>query len=142
MVGSKTEIKAFQAEMALLYEMLAFVREEAERCGFIPQEISKIELAAEEALVNIIHYAFRPEHNNRIIEIESYSLNNSGIKLLIRDQGIEYNPLTNDCPIDPNAPLDERTLGGYGIFFIKNLMDEVHYERQENSNVLTLIKYT
>lgn len=142
MVGSRVGIKAFPAKMQSLYEILAFTREEAEKAGFSPTYISKIELAVEEALVNIINHGYQnsPDTNDSI-DIECSTLNSGGIKIVIRDQGIPYNPLNHKGTVNPQAPLDERTLGGYGIFFILNLMDEVDYTREETSNVLTLIKY-
>lgn len=141
MAGSKVELKGFPAKLECLYEMLAFVREEAERAGFKPQYISKIELAAEEALVNIISYGYQKETaNNGSIDLECSTLPQGGIRIQIKDQGIPYNPLENKVKYNPNNS-GEEGLGGYGVFFIVNLMDEVTYAREQNFNVLTLIKF-
>lgn len=142
MAGSKVEIKAFAADLDYLYEILAFVREEAEKAGFTPPDISKVELAAEEALVNIMQYGY-PSTQPGVgsIDVECAPLNDGGIRITLRDQGVPYNPLDQKKTVDPKAPLEERTLGGYGVFFIVNLMDEVTYKREDNSNVLTMIKY-
>jgi serine/threonine-protein kinase RsbW len=140
MTGSKVEIKGFPAKITALYDMLAFVREEAGLAGFSPQDIPKIELAAEEALVNIISYGYPTEcAGNPSIEIESSYLSEGGIRLQIRDQGIPYNPLENKTTYNPASTDDN--VGGYGIFFITNLMDEVTYTREQSTNLLTLIKF-
>lgn len=141
MAGSKVELKGFPAKIDALYEMLAFVREESERAGFRPDYISKIELAAEEALVNIISYAYAggPEGGGSI-ELECCSLPEGGIRIQMRDQGIPYNPLDNIGKFNPKNSGDEG-IGGYGVFFIVNLMDEVRYARDQNTNILTLIKF-
>lgn len=150
MDGSRAEVKAFPAEMQSLYEILAFAREEAEKAGFNATLISKIELAVEEALVNIINHGYSKNSANSTanvsppngsIDVECSSLVTGGIKITIRDQGVPYNPLNYKNTVNPQAPLEERSLGGYGIFFIRNLMDEVDYAREDSSNVLTLVKY-
>lgn len=143
MGGSRVELKAFSADMQNLYEMLAFVRQEAEHAGFDPPYISKIELAIEEALVNIICHGY-PESFGEpgFIDIECTMPIEGGIKITIRDQGIPYNPLEHKSSIAPHAPLDQRELGGYGIYFIMHLMDDINYQREEGANILTLIKYS
>lgn len=140
MTGSKVEVKGFPAKLNALYDMLAFVREEAKLAGFTPQEIPKIELALEEALVNIISYGYPSEcAGDPSIEIESCYLLEGGIRLQIRDQGIPYNPLENKATYNPASSDDN--VGGYGIFFITNLMDEVTYTREQSTNLLTLVKF-
>lgn len=127
--------------MESLYDMLAFVREEAHRAGFNPKHISKIELASEEALVNIISYAYPKDcaEDESAIEIECSFLSEGGIKILLKDRGQEYNPLDYHGKFNPRNPMDPQ-VGGYGIFLITKLMDHVHYERDGSYNVLTLVK--
>ncbi len=137
--GIKVEIKGFPAKIEALYDMLAFVREEAERAGFAPPLISRIELACEEALVNIISYGYQnTPSKNATLEIECSPID-KGIKILLRDQGIAFNPLENQSRFNPKVD-NENCVGGYGVFFILNLMDEVTYSREDNFNILTLIK--
>ena len=42
---------------------------------------------------------------------------------------------------DVDAPIEERKIGGLGVYFIRSIMDEVHYRREQDRNILTLIKY-
>lgn len=119
--------------------MLMFIKEQSEEIGFDNDIVSKIELASEEALVNIISYGYPGRLGN--IEIECERLENKGIKIVFRDKGIPYNPLRNLKQIDTKPFKQEKTIGGYGIHFILTIMDEVLYNREENVNVLTLVKY-
>ena len=130
-------IKTFSASLDKLYEMLQFVREQANAARFDGSVSSKIELAVEEALVNIISYGY--PNTTGTIEIQCTISNFSGIKITIRDKGIPYNPLTSSKIFTP--PLEGRSVGGYGIYFILKIMDEVDYKRENNYNVLTLVKF-
>lgn len=132
-------MKSFPAELNSLYVMLDFIRQEASKAGFDTCYVNKIELATEEALVNIIHYGY-PEKPGQIA-IECAHSSNCNFEITIRDEGIPYNPLKAETFCNSAASLEERTIGGYGIFFVLNLMDEVAYKREENTNVLTLRKF-
>lgn len=132
-------IKTFPASLEKLYEMLHFVKQQAEAAGFQNSNISKIELAAEEALVNIISYGYPNSRGN--IDISCNMPEKQGLRIVIKDRGIPYNPLTNARKFDAKASTDDRSIGGYGVFFILKIMDEVNYRRENNSNVLVLVKY-
>lgn len=131
-------MKKFPAEIDKLYSMLDYVRSYAKQVGFDSGIVNKIELATEEVLVNIINYGYPDSQGT--IEIYCSHSENLGIKIVIKDTGIPYNPLKNRKEFNSRLALEERTIGGYGVFFILNLMDEVNYEREQNYNVLTLIK--
>lgn len=132
-------MEIFQASLENLYEMLAYVRKESEKAAFHPSLISRIELALEEALVNIIHYAYPENREGGWVQIDCSLLATGGIQIEVRDQGVAYNPLDYIPEVNPSDGLDGKTLGGYGIFFIRNLMDEINYRRDGKDNVLTLI---
>ncbi len=127
--------KVFPANIDKLYDMLNSIRIECYEAGLEPSYILKIELAAEEALVNIIQYGYPGQKGN--IEIECLIDHDLGLKIIIKDQGLSYNPLKKPMKDDPHSTEDP---GGYGIFFIRKLMDEVGYRRENNLNVLTLFK--
>jgi anti-sigma regulatory factor (Ser/Thr protein kinase) len=107
----------------------------AER-GYSKDNINKICLSLEEIIVNIISYAF-PEDKNDEIMIEILE-KDANLTIEVIDQGIPFNPIDTKDP-DINAPLEERRIGGLGIFFVKQLTDELIYERRENKNILTLV---
>jgi anti-sigma regulatory factor (Ser/Thr protein kinase) len=58
----------------------------------------------------------------------------------ITDDGIPFNPLNMEQP-DTDADIDNRIIGGLGIHLVRNLMDEVSYQRRIKNNILTLVKY-
>jgi anti-sigma regulatory factor (Ser/Thr protein kinase) len=99
--------------------------------------IMNINLVIEEAVSNIIFYAY---NNNDKHEIKiSISLENNRLTIKITDDGIPFNPLAQQQP-DINLPVGERPVGGLGIFLISQMMDEMNYARQKNQNILTLKK--
>lgn len=147
--------KTFLASIDALYDMLAFVSRLSMQAGFSSSNLSKIELATEEVLVNIINYGY--PNGDGTIEISCEVLyspvvenahltdighgDQEGIKIVIKDNGHSYNPLTYQTEFDPTAPLERRQIGGYGIFFMTTIMDTVRYSRNKDQNILTLIKY-
>lgn len=96
-----------------------------------------INLVIEEAVSNIIFYAYN-DHNKHEIRI-TLSLENGRLTIKITDDGIPFNPLAQEQP-DINLPAEERPVGGLGIFLISQIMDEMKYDRNKNENILTLIK--
>ena len=132
-------VKSFYSNIDNLYEMLEFISSQAELTGFSTLDISHIEIAAEEALVNIISYAY-PEH---VGNIEIACLTEKGEKLTIKiiDHGIPFNPLSKPKKVDLSKSVEELRPGGYGIYFITRMMDTVEYTRENDSNVLILIKH-
>lgn len=96
-----------------------------------------INLVLEEALSNIIFYAY---NDNKKHEIKiKISLNNNLITMEIIDDGVPFNPLENPSP-NINLPAKERPVGGLGIFLMSQIMDEMDYARKKKQNVLTLKK--
>jgi anti-sigma regulatory factor (Ser/Thr protein kinase) len=96
-----------------------------------------INLVVEEAVSNIIFYAYNNNYKHKI-KI-SISLENKMLTIKITDDGIPFNPLEQQQP-DINLPAEERPVGGLGIFLISHMMDELNYIRKGNQNILTLYK--
>ena len=128
-----------RAELQNLPRMVDFIRKGSIDQGFDDKTVYKIHLSCEEALVNIINYAYPDQKGN--IEISYQPLRSGrGIILKIIDMGISFNPLEKPDP-DLEVPLEEREIGGLGIFMIKQIMDKVDYKREDKKNILTLVKY-
>jgi len=98
----------------------------------------KIRLSIEEAVENVVRYAY--EDGIGWLEVGT-SLDESGLELtiILKDAGIEFNPLEKDDP-DINAPIEERSIGGLGIFLCKQFMDTLDYKYEDGCNVLTMKK--
>jgi serine/threonine-protein kinase RsbW len=124
------------AQLASLQTFIDFVTSCARNQGFNRKKIHEIELAAEEALVNIFNYAY--EEKTGDVEIVCKIDEDERFILEIIDTGVPFNVLSVEDP-DISADISERRIGGLGIFLIKNLMDSVHYRREGDKNILDLI---
>ena len=98
---------------------------------------SSLNLALEEAIVNVMNYAY-PTGTTGDIMLETFA-NDARIKFVITDSGAPFDPTAAE-EVDPTASLDDRPIGGLGIFLVRNIMDSVNYERVDGKNVLTLRK--
>lgn len=139
MIKTPKEIakKKFPAELDKLYEMMEFALAVAKELCFSKRNFSKLELSLEEALVNIITYGYLEEEGFITIICE---LRSSGaFAVILEDEGIVFNPIDREHKLP--IPTDGSQRGGYGIYFIVELMDEVLYERVFNKNRLILIKH-
>lgn len=122
------------SEIARLNE---FVEEIGNEFSLSPEVVFNLTLVLEEAVVNIINYAY-PKEDHELIYL-SAKLHNDSIMLVLTDTGKEFDP-TMAPEADITLSADERPIGGLGIFLIRQIMNEVKYERIEGKNVLTLEK--
>ncbi|HCJ66311.1 MAG TPA: ATP-binding protein [Elusimicrobia bacterium] len=133
------EHKTFVAKMENLELMINFILVHARKQGFDEKMLGQIHLVAEEALVNVVNYGYPGKTGD--IEIAcGPAEDKQGILIEIVDSGIPFNPLEKPEP-DINLPLEERGIGGLGIFMIKKIMDKVTYKRENDKNFLSLVKY-
>jgi len=117
-------------------EAMDFVEAQLERYGFADGLQPEILIAVEEIFVNIASYAYGAEEKGDVIL--SVAIDE---KVLIRfeDNGEPFNPLESADP-DFNLPIMERKIGGLGINFVKNMMDEIDYSYTGGKNILTIAK--
>lgn len=96
-----------------------------------------LNLVLEELVTNIIFYGYDDKEVHEIsIQL---SLDNKVIQLQIEDDGREFNPLLLAEP-NIDESIENRKIGGLGIFFVRKIMDHITYERKNNNNILTLTK--
>lgn len=100
------------------------------------KRINEIEIATEEALVNIFHYAYQEQEGD--VEISCKTEHGRAFIIEITDTGMPFNPLSVSEP-DTTLDVAERQIGGVGVFLIKKLMDDVIYRRDGNKNILELV---
>jgi len=115
----------------------AFVEEVCQDVGFDEQTTMSIKVAVEEAVVNVMKYAY-PPGQQRDVTIEAAS-NDVRLKFTIIDCGMPFDP-TVQSEVDTTLSAQERKIGGLGIHIIHQNMDSINYERIDNLNVLTLRK--
>ena len=98
---------------------------------------SKLKLAVEEAVVNIIDYAY-PSGTEGTIEIH-FEADSDCLRFIIADTGAEFDP-TSVSKADTTLSVEDRPIGGLGVFLVRNLMDNINYERLGGKNILRLEK--
>ncbi|MBP5362805.1 MAG: ATP-binding protein [Ruminococcus sp.] len=121
-----------------LTEVMDFVDVQLEDAGCPMKVQMQIDLAVEEIFVNIAHYAYNPETGPATVRVE-VKPDGSAVTITFIDHGIPYDPLAKEDP-NLNLPLEQREIGGLGIFLVKKNMDDVSYEYVNGSNILTMKK--
>jgi len=127
----------YSANLDKLDLMIQFIIDGAGKIGFDNATLNQIRLASEEVLVNIINYAYPDKPGD--IEI-SYEIKDKQITIDISDSGVPFDPLKKPDP-DITLSIEERPIGGLGIFLTKKIMNEVIYRRENNHNILTMAKH-
>ena len=95
-------------------------------------------LVLDELLNNVISYAFADDDDHKIdVKIE---LSSDRLSVTVADDGVPFNPFAGSPP-DTALSVEEREIGGLGIHLVRNVMDEVSYNRRTDSNVVILVKY-
>ena len=143
----RIEERTFPAELSALSNVMDFISARAERAGLPAKAIPRIQLAVEEAIANICHYAYLEE---AAINLVNYPYHEPG-SFVVRarneessfavdliDQGLAFNPLSF-ASLDPKTMLEDPDLKGLGIHLIRQITDEVRYNRADDKNVLTII---
>jgi sigma-B regulation protein RsbU (phosphoserine phosphatase) len=118
-------------------QLTAFVDEVSKTCELMPELAAKVRLAIEEAVVNVMKYAYPSGTRGDVtVEVQCDGLN---LTSTIIDSGIPFDP-TSIPDADTTLSASQRPIGGLGIFLIRQIMDSITYKRTDNLNVLTLIK--
>ncbi len=124
-------------ELEQLTRLYEFLNQQATAYGWEEQLLMQIKLAVEEVVTNVILYAY-PGKKDQDIRIDM-SLENGLLTIVITDNGIAFNPLEREEP-DISLPMEERPIGGLGIYLVKQLMTNVTYTRSSKKNTLTMTK--
>jgi len=130
---SSIQLPAKIENMGLLVQ---FISDIARKFGFSGKRIKEIELATEEALVNIINYAY-PDHSGDI-KVTCTRDPSKAFVIKIEDTGIAFDLLSLKDP-DISVGISDREVGGLGVFLIRKLMDKVQYHRKNKKNILELV---
>ena len=118
-------------------KMNTFIKDVLARLNIDKSLVSKMRLALEEAVVNVIEYAY-PAGRKGNVNIR-VTHDGKRLRFIISDSGIAFNP-TEASSADTTLSAEERPVGGLGIHLMRQLMDSVNYERINGKNVLTLTK--
>lgn len=127
-----------EAQVDNLPKVNAFVDEVVSPLMPSVKEQLQLELAVEEIFVNISNYAYGERVGQAIIKARALN-SPKAVELVFQDEGIPYNPLKRADP-DPDEALEDRKMGGWGIFLVKKNVDEVSYAYEAGKNILTIRK--
>jgi sigma-B regulation protein RsbU (phosphoserine phosphatase) len=115
-----------------------FIGSICEDMNFDELTTAGINLAIEEAVVNVMNYAYSEgTRANILLEVTG---DGKELTFVLRDSGIPFDP-TAAPEVDTTLPIEHRSIGGLGIHLIRHYMDVIRYERVDNQNVLTMIKF-
>ena len=124
-------------EISEIGRLADFIEDIGNEFSLAPDVRFNLNLVLEEAVANIINYAYpKDEHESIYL---SARMHEDSIVLVLTDTGKEFDP-TMAPEVDVTLSAEERQIGGLGIFLIRQIMNEVRYERIDGKNVLTLEK--
>jgi len=133
---SEFEWLILPADLPSVRRLREFVMQGAQSASLADEKLWKLELALEEALVNVIRHAYSGEEGASI-HVGFRSEGPGEFCVMIRDEGRAFDPLSHSAP-DLSANIEDRPIGGLGIFFMRHMADEIEYERIGGMNRLTL----
>lgn len=122
-------------EVPALGEWVERVGEEA---MLPPDQVFRLNLALEEAVVNVMNYAYPEGKTGMPIRLTVNETDDGHLRFVLEDEGTPFDPTQKEDP-DITLPAEERSIGGLGIMLVRQLMSSVSYERRGNTNRLTLI---
>lgn len=117
--------------------MAAFIEELSQEYNLSVEHTFNIHLAIEEAVTNVIMYAYPQDEEHEFVLTVQKAENSLIFKVI--DSGKEFDP-TLQPEADVTLSLEERPVGGLGIFLIRRVMQSVEYQRVDGKNILTMVK--
>jgi len=122
-------------KMDELEQITAIVEDLGEQDDWPPDLIFKVNLVLDELSVNIVNYG--GEASEIVVCLAADA---DEVRVEISDDGRPFDPLTDAIEPDLDAPLEERAIGGLGIHLVREMMDELHYSREDGKNRLAMVK--
>ena len=115
----------------------SFMKAITDKLGIEKSLARQLRLAVEEAVVNVINYAYPMNTKGDVI-----------VKVMVSDHVLHFQIIDSGMPFDPTkkertdttVAVEDRQIGGLGILLVRELMDSINYERIDGKNILTLIK--
>lgn len=95
----------------------------------------KIKLILEEVILNALNYGHPDKATNVSLKMKDHD---QSISIEIVDDGLAFNPLKEAPVPDTDAPLEDRPIGGLGVYMVKTLVSDISYEWADGKNVLKI----
>jgi sigma-B regulation protein RsbU (phosphoserine phosphatase) len=124
-------------DIAEIPQLSAFIDRFAEEVGLDFSLTMSLNLAMEEAVVNVMQYAYPQGTKGKVVI--SANINGDDVVFVIIDAGVAFDPTTK-TEVDVDQIAEDRPIGGLGIHLVRNIMDSIQYERLNGKNILTLRK--
>ena len=122
-----------------LNTLTQFLDEVGDELGLSPGFVMNLNLVLEEAVSNIIFYAYPKDAVVEDAVTLTLTCEQDELLICLKDHGIAFDPTQKEDP-DLTLSAEERPIGGLGIFLIRQLMDEVTYRREGDCNLFTMKK--
>jgi serine/threonine-protein kinase RsbW len=133
--GMKMNTLEVPTNLKSLPTLEAFVSEVARQHDCSLEQIQDMRLVLEEIFTNLVFYAY-PQWEGSV-RVTCFHERETRFCIEFRDEGIPFNPLEYHVS-DLNRDFSEREIGGLGIHLVRELVSEIHYSREDQSNVVTV----
>ena len=133
-VKASVEMMPELDELGAIQDAIGSISEEAD---WTPDLAFQIELILEELCINVINHGEVEGSQPISVQIESAS---DLIKIVISDYGKAFDPTKDVATPSQITSIEESSIGGWGVHLAHVFSDEMHYERIDNKNCLTLVK--
>ena len=126
-------------EIAELSRLAEAIESHGASRGWSMKWITNATLSLDELVTNTISYGYvdTDEHEIRI----TFTEQDGALTVVLEDDGIAFNPFLEAAVPDLDASVEERRIGGLGVYFVKSLMDGASYERRGEWNRIALIQH-
>ena len=128
------------ADLGELRHLRAFVEGFCESHTLDAHLANQLFLVLEEIFTNAVNYGYQPDERAAGKVRVSLSTSDGRLTLIFEDNGTAYNPFEEAPEPDVDGTVEEREVGGLGVFLIRELMDEVNYQRRDGLNHYELVK--
>ncbi len=122
-------------EMDQLGRITAIVENLGEQDDWPPDLVFKVNLVLDELSVNIVNYGGEASEIEVCLDADA-----DEVRVEISDDGRPFDPLNDAMQPDLHAALEDRAIGGLGIHLVREMMDELHYRREDGKNRLAMVK--
>ena len=128
----------FASDLRELERIQAAIKEMGDEADWPSDFVYQVNLVLEELVVNVINYGHQGDPNHEIGIDLAWEADT--LTLVLVDDAPAFNPLEDNPEPDLTSKLEDRPIGGLGIYLVHQLMDEISYRREGGRNHLTLIK--
>jgi len=136
-VSGNTCSLELEANTAALHRVVEFVQKGAVEARLPVLRMGELDLLIEEIFMNVCSHAY-PGNTPGKVTVTYWVCEPGQLKIEVADQGAEFNPLAAEPP-DVTLDLEDRPIGGLGIFLVKALAPSLSYSREDGWNRLTFV---